>query len=160
MSISNDNSNILEESDIYSPDCIYVSVEINSITEENQCDGKNAREVVRYDKFVTWLFKPGTEQVNALHCGIGVVGEAGELVDAIKKEYIYNRPRDLKNIVEELGDIEFYLQATRSHYGLSRGYIIQKNAEKLEKRYAGLRYSDAAAIARADKDDSKIDPKN
>jgi NTP pyrophosphatase (non-canonical NTP hydrolase) len=110
------------------------------------------REVVRYDQFVKNLFKGDTEKVMALHAALGVCGEAGELGDAIKKEYIYGKPRDLVNIVEELGDLEFYLQQVRNHYGIDREYVLQCNAEKLSKRYVGLKYTDAAAIARADKE--------
>ena len=108
-------------------------------------------EVVRYDQFVRGLFKPDTEQVMALHMALGVAGEAGELADAIKKEYVYNKPRDLTNIIEELGDLEFYLQQVRMHYNVSRAAVLQANADKLAKRYVNLKYSDAAAIARADK---------
>jgi hypothetical protein len=69
-------------------------------------------ETVRYDQFVRWLFKPGTDQVMALHCAIGLAGEVGELVE------------DRKNAYEELGDIEFYLQALRNHYEISRAHIL------------------------------------
>ena len=110
-----------------------------------------AFDVIRYDNFVKGLLKPNGETLNALHVALGVAGEAGELADAIKKEYIYNKPRDLANIIEELGDLEFYLQAVRLHYGFSREYILQRNADKLSKRYVSLHYSDAAAIERADK---------
>lgn len=110
------------------------------------------REVVRYDQFVRNLFKGDTEKVMAIHAALGVCGEAGELGDAIKKEYIYGKPRDLVNIVEELGDLEFYMQQIRNHYGVDREYVLQCNAEKLSKRYVGLKYTDAAAIARADKE--------
>lgn len=109
------------------------------------------RESIRYDQFVARLLKPLPENLNALHIGLGLAGEVGELADAIKKEYIYNKPRDLGNIAEELGDLEFYLQAAYTHYGLSRIDVLQANALKLEKRYAGLYYSDEAANARADK---------
>lgn len=114
-------------------------------------DGVPATETIRYDNFVQWLFKPASEQVMALHSAIGVAGEAGELADAIKKEYIYGKPRDLDNIIEELGDLEWYMQSVRNHYGVSRKHVLQCNADKLSKRYVSLRYSDAAAIDRADK---------
>lgn len=109
------------------------------------------RDNVRYDIFVSRLLKPLPEPLSACHIAMGLTGEAGELCDAIKKEYIYNKPRDIGHIIEELGDIEFYLQAAYTHYGLNRQDVIQLNAEKLEVRYAGLKYSDAAAQARADK---------
>lgn len=108
-------------------------------------------ETVRYDLFVRRLLKGQVEILEALHIALGLTGEAAELADAIKKEYIYNRPRDIKHIIEELGDVEFYLQAAYYHYGVERSSVIQKNAEKLATRYAGLTYSDEAAQGRADK---------
>lgn len=109
------------------------------------------RETIRYDQFVRQLFKADTEQVMALHMALGVASEGGELADAIKREYIYNKPRNLSHVVEELGDLEFYMQAVRIHYGIDRDHVLQCNAEKLSERYVGLKYTDAAAIARADK---------
>lgn len=114
-----------------------------------------AYEVVRYDNFVRNLIKPDTEAMMALHAGLGVCGEAGELADAIKKEYIYKKPRDLANVIEELGDLEWYMQAVRNHYGLTRENILQANADKLSVRYKQLKYSDEAAIERADKNGTR-----
>lgn len=109
------------------------------------------RAILRYDHFVEKLLKPLPEALSACHIAMGICGEAGELCDAMKKEYIYNKPRDIGHVIEELGDLEYYLQAAYNHYGLSRQEVIQLNAQKLEKRYAGLYYSDSAAQARADK---------
>lgn len=109
------------------------------------------RESIRYDQFVARILKPLPEQLNALHIAIGLAGEAGEAGDAIKKEYIYNKGRNITHIIEELGDLEYYLQAAYNHYGLTRQEVIQANANKLSVRYAGLYYSDDAANARADK---------
>lgn len=109
------------------------------------------RVTIRYDEFVQKLIKKLPEALHACHIAMGISGEAGELTDAIKKEFIYNKPRDYDNIIEELGDLEFYLQAAYSFYALTRAEVIQRNAQKLERRYAGLYYSDEAAQARADK---------
>lgn len=109
------------------------------------------RETIRYDHFVGRLLKPLPEALNACHIAMGLTGEAGEFADVVKKEYIYNKPRDINHVIEELGDLEFYLQAAYTHYGLTRQEVIQANATKLGKRYAGLYYSDDAAQARADK---------
>ena len=68
------------------------------------------RESIRYDIFVSKLLKPLPEPLSACHIAMGISGEAGELSDAIKKEYIYNKLRDIGHIIEELGDLEFYLQ--------------------------------------------------
>ena len=44
---------------------------------------------------------------------VGVSGEAGELLDAVKKAVIYRKPLDLENVIEELGDLEFYMEGLR-----------------------------------------------
>lgn len=110
-----------------------------------------AEEVIRYTEFVRRCHKVDTEQMMAMHIGLGVCGEAGELADAIKREYIYNKPRNRKNIVEELGDLRWFIQACMNHYGIDEQEILQGNADKLSERYVGLAYTDAAAVARADK---------
>jgi len=111
-----------------------------------------------HHELVRQLAKPGEEiiddltptQAFALHMAIGVSGEAGELLDAIKKFAIYQKPLDLENVVEELGDIEFYLQGIRQAFCIDREYVLQQNIEKLRKRY-GEKYTNAAAQRRADK---------
>jgi NTP pyrophosphatase (non-canonical NTP hydrolase) len=110
-------------------------------------------EVVRYDVFVASLFKtdPLNNTMNLLHAAVGTSGEAGELLDAIKKVWIYNKPLDRENIVEELGDLRFYMQALMIYANITEQEVLQHNANKLAKRYVGLQYSDQAAQARADK---------
>lgn len=76
----------------------------------------------------------------------------GQLIDCIKREYIYLKSRELERIKECLGTLNMYLLDQYTEMGTSRAEILQANAIKLEKRYAGLYYSDEAAIARADKE--------
>src|SRR3990172_5024699 len=112
-----------------------------------------------FEDMVAGLAKPGQaiiasltpEKADMLHMVIGVAGEAGELVDAIKKHVIYNKPLDRENVVEELGDLEFYLERIRQLTGITRKESILGNVNKLGKRYTSMTYSDEAAQARADK---------
>ena len=46
---------------------------------------------------------------HAWHMSVGIVGEAGELLDAVKRITIYRKPADRDNLVEEMGDLEFYV---------------------------------------------------
>jgi len=108
---------------------------------------------------VAALVKPGQtilDQMNGrdaglMHAVLGISGEAGELVDAIKKKIIYGKAIDVPNIVEELGDMEFYMEDLRRHLGITREQCLAGNMSKLAQRYPSFRYTDAAAIARADK---------
>lgn len=109
-------------------------------------------------ELVKALGKPGAdilatltaEDCNILHMALALPGEVGELIDAIKKNIIYRKPLNHKNVVEELGDIEFYLEALRQSFNIDRDEVLQFNIAKLTERY-GKMYSDAAAQARADK---------
>lgn len=109
------------------------------------------QDIIRYDKFVELLFKVMPIAMMKAHCALGATGEAGELADCIKREIIYGKPLDRANLIEELGDLKFYIQATQLVYGISEQEVLQANADKLSERYAGLAYSDEQAIARADK---------
>lgn len=113
---------------------------------------ENSLDQVRYDVFVSLLFKQQPMEFMKLHAALGICGEAGELADAIKKEVIYGKPADRANIVEELGDLRFYIQATMNLYGITEQEVLQQNANKLCVRYKSLRYSDEAAQNRADKE--------
>ena len=105
------------------------------------------------------LAKPGgeiaanitAEEAHLLHMAVGVCGEAGELLDAIKKHVIYRQPLDQDNVIEELGDIEFYLEGLRQGAGVDRRCALERNVAKLRARY-GKAYSDQAARARKDKE--------
>lgn len=116
-------------------------------------------EVIVYEEMVKTLAKPGAdivetltpEKAHYLHMAVGIVGEAGELIDGIKKAVIYNKSLDRDNMVEELGDIEFYLEGLRQGLGITREETLAGNISKLKVRYDGLKYSDAQAQARADK---------
>ncbi len=113
-------------------------------------------------KLVAALAKPGqviADEMTAfdahlMHMAIGVSGEAGELLDAIKKRVIYRKSLDRLNVIEELGDLEFYLEGLRQSLQITREETIEHNLVKLQKRYSGVKYSDAAAQARADKVES------
>ena len=89
-------------------------------------------------------------QVDGIHMLIGLFGEVGELTDAIKKCVIYGQPLDVENVIEELGDIEFYLEGFRQNLGITREQTLESNINKLWKRY-GNEYSDEAAKERKDK---------
>lgn len=112
----------------------------------------------KHAEMVRALLKSGEEimkemtpmKANLLHIGLGLSGEVGELVDAIKKHAIYNQPLDFDNVIEELGDLEFFVKALQQALLIGRQRILDANIAKLAERY-GDKYSDEAAKARKDK---------
>lgn len=113
---------------------------------------------ITHPHLVATLKKPPFEIVGELtpakadliHMAMGISGEAGELLDCIKKHVIYGKELDKENLKEELGDLEFFMEGLRQITGFTRDEILQHNIVKLTKRY-GERYSNEAAIKRADK---------
>lgn len=114
---------------------------------------------MKHSDLVKALVKPGElicselspSDANLIHMAIGVSGEAGELLDAIKKHTIYRKPIDKENVIEELGDLEFYMEGLRQELGISREETLEGNITKLSKRYEKLTFSNQAAQDRADK---------
>lgn len=105
-----------------------------------------------YGEFVHNLVKEmGSSTQNILHAAVGISGEAGELLDAVKKHWAYDKPLDRANVIEELGDLEFYTAALRMLIGASRTEVLSANVAKLSVRYASGSYSNEQAQARADK---------
>jgi NTP pyrophosphatase (non-canonical NTP hydrolase) len=107
-----------------------------------------------YRGFVRRLFaKKNTGEDGLLHAAVGLSGESGEVLDLIKKHWVYGKPLDKEKLVEELGDIFFYFTALLIQLDVDIGEVTVNNVQKLSKRYP-TGYSDAAAIARVDQNAS------
>lgn len=89
--------------------------------------------------------------IDLIHMVLGISGEAGELLDAVKKYTIYRKELDRDNLREELGDLEFYMGRLRQMLGITREEVLEANIDKLSVRYAGFKYTDQAASDRKDK---------
>lgn len=81
------------------------------------------------------------------HGVIGVGTEAGELLDQLKRHMFYGQPLDLTNLVEECGDVLWYLNLILTACWSSFEQAMEKNIAKLAKRYPGG-YSDYHAVNR------------
>lgn len=115
-----------------------------------------------HKEMVARLVKPGEKIIETLspqtadlwHAATGVSGEAGELLDAVKKVVVYNKSLDRANIVEELGDLEFYMEQVRRNTGITREETLTANFLKLADKDKGRYkdgYTDKAAQDRIDK---------
>ena len=69
------------------------------------------------------------------HAAMGLVTEAGEVMDALKKTKIYGKPFDAVNMKEEIGDVFWYLAIMCDELGISFEEVWDKNIAKLAKRY-------------------------
>jgi NTP pyrophosphatase (non-canonical NTP hydrolase) len=65
--------------------------------------------------------------------GLGLAGEAGEVVEHIKK-YIRDGRIDIAELRKELGDSIYYWARICKQFGLEPSEVIQANVEKLISR--------------------------
>ena len=111
------------------------------------------------------LSKPGDEiaalitaqEAHLWHMATGVsgeAGEAGELLDAVKKSVLYKKPLDRENVVEELGDLRFYMAGLMNALDITEDELVEATNKKLGKRYASGSYSNEQAQERADKNET------
>ena len=115
---------------------------------------------ISHPELVFALCKKGEDIIDELtpdgahlwHMASCICGEAGELFDEVKRNVIYGKPMNRANVVEELGDLEFYMEGLRERLGITREETLAANIKKLQVRYSQMTYSNDAAIARADKE--------
>ena len=63
------------------------------------------------------------DTAHLLHMAVGVAGEAGELCQAIYGKQVFAEI-DIENVVEELGDLEFYMEGLRQGLGIERSLTV------------------------------------
>jgi NTP pyrophosphatase (non-canonical NTP hydrolase) len=90
---------------------------------------------------------PSRINENILHGALGIVTEAGEILDAVKKSIFYGKPFDLVNLQEEIGDCFWYLAILAKEAGMSFEDIMQQNINKLRARYPE-KFTEEAALNR------------
>ena len=70
-----------------------------------------------------------------LHAVLGIVTEAGELADVIKKEAFYGRKPNKWKLLEELGDLRWYQELLCDELDVMMEEVKEMNIKKLKERY-------------------------
>lgn len=88
---------------------------------------------------------------NALltNASTGLVNEAGEFGDLVKKWIFHGSPIDKAKALKELGDVRWYLECAAHCLGFTMAEIEAENVKKLRARFPDG-FSEAAAAARVD----------
>lgn len=105
------------------------------------------QEAPRTESFVYDVENPRIE-----HAIIGISTEAGELLDALKKQKFYGKDLDKVNLKEEGGDILWYLALLFDALGTDFGTEMQRNIDKLKTRFPEKFTQDAAFDRDLDKE--------
>lgn len=72
---------------------------------------------------------------DAANAALGLTGEAGEVADEVKKCMYQGHPWQPSKIIEELGDVLWYVALMADLMNVPLEYVMQANIEKLERRY-------------------------
>lgn len=91
------------------------------------------------------------EQVMIVWCAVGLAGEAGEIMEHIKKGIFHQHGLDREKVRKECGDLAWYLAGLCTTLGLDLGDVMQANIDKLRQRYPNG-WSSADSIRRVDVD--------
>lgn len=66
---------------------------------------------------------------------LGIAGEAGEVVDLLKKVLYHGHELDKPHLCKEIGDLLWYMTLLCETVGLTLDEVMQANVEKLRQRY-------------------------
>lgn len=66
---------------------------------------------------------------------MGLCGEAGEVIDHVKKWLAQGHDLDKDHMVKELGDVAWYLAEAATALDVPLELVFQRNIDKLKSRY-------------------------
>ena len=90
-----------------------------------------------YEAFVKngVVLTPDNYRERVLLAAIGIGGEAGEVIDHIKKLCFHDKPLDRAAFILELGDLLWYYTLLLSATDITYTEVMTRNIEKLVARY-------------------------
>jgi NTP pyrophosphatase (non-canonical NTP hydrolase) len=90
-----------------------------------------------------------------LTAGVGINAEGGEFLEIIKKMIFQGKPFNEDNrqhMIIELGDVMWYVAQATLALGISFDEVLERNVQKLEKRYPGGQFDIHYSENRAEDD--------
>lgn len=122
---------------------------ISSKNDDNTIHIVNILNLHKEHTFKRTFNSKGSKTLDLLNCALGFSGEAGEVVDQIKKKIFYGtensleivndtiefNEKELDKIKNEIGDTLYYLQGIANLLGSSLDECIHVNIDKLYKRF-------------------------
>lgn len=89
-----------------------------------------------YQTLAMTTLNPALSRKDVLINGVmGLCGESGEAIDIVKKHLAQGHELDREGLIKELGDIAWYLAETAYALEVPLEEVLQRNIDKLKKRY-------------------------
>lgn len=113
---------------------------------------KNGMGMNDYQRLTRRTVPSDMSQEDLLEMGImGACGEAGEMIEVLKKARFQGRELDRDRVLNELGDLLWYLPRICDALGVTMSEVAKANLKKLQRRYPnGWNAEDG--IAKRDRD--------
>ena len=70
-----------------------------------------------------------------INAALGLCGESGEFADLLKKYLYQGHDEDEERMIDELGDVLWYVSLAADALGVTMSEVMLGNIEKLKKRY-------------------------
>ena len=70
-----------------------------------------------------------------LNGAMGLCGESGEFIDALKKHMMHGHELDRDHMIKELGDVAWYLAISAHALDCDLSEVFTRNIDKLKARY-------------------------
>ena len=104
-----------------------------AITSKNYVENVLRTESIDFDAIIKRL--SDKDIIRLLHADMGICTESGELTDALKKFIFYGKEVDRINVIEEAGDLMWYIGLLVDALGITLDEVMTKNIAKLSTRY-------------------------
>lgn len=95
---------------------------------------KHLKDVV--NKCWNYAGKAKSWQDEVMNAVLGLAGEAGEVADLHKKMFYHSEKDRTLELINELGDVCYYLVKVMDLHGITLEQVLAANKEKLMARYA------------------------
>ncbi len=105
-------------------------------------------DIETYSNLAIRTASDGSPTENLLHASLGIGGEAGEVLDHVKKVVFNGRKLDVNHLVAEIGDCMWYMNLMLHTLNVSWGTTLDRNIAKLEARYPDLKYDSDRSLNR------------
>ncbi len=93
-------------------------------------------EIKEYQKRSTrTLNKELFTKEQLMNMALGISGESGEIADIFKKVFFQGHELSVEEVVDELGDLMFYIVNLCTLLDIDMTDVLQENIDKLQARY-------------------------
>lgn len=106
---------------------------------------ENTPEFIRRDGLIR-VDEPPHHMARLIHAGFGMVTESAEFIDQLKKHIMYGKPLDRVNLLEEAGDLLWYVALAIHTCGSTFEAVWQRNIQKLRVRFPDKFTSENAIV--------------